>query len=87
MIVANLKYRGDRSVIAQLDSISKPSRSIRVDKDELARLVSGRRAKNAKGVGLGEMLLVRTANGAWYEGTDAVRQGLGGEVMVRVASQ
>ena len=59
ILVANLKYRGDRSVIGTLDLVSKPSRPVKVDHEELGRLLRGRRVKGVRGVGMGEMLLVR----------------------------
>ena len=87
MLIANLKYRGDRSVIGKLDSVSKPGKPIHVDNEELARLLRGRRVKGVRGIGMGEMVLVRSGGAKWLEGRDAVRQGIGGEVMVRVASE
>lgn len=84
ILVANLKYRGDRSVIGTLDLVSKPSRPIKVDHEELGRLLRGRRVKGVRGVGMGEMLLVRqmrdtprrrhSADGAADTGRAAVQE-------------
>ena len=87
MLIANLKYRGDRSVIGTLDLVSKPSKRIVVTHEELERLLRGRRVQGVRGVGMGQMLLVKTRNDNWLEGRDALRQGLGGEVMVLVGPE
>lgn len=58
-----------------------------MDKDELARLLRGRRVKGVKGVGLGEMVIVRSSDERYLEGRDAVRQEVGGEVLVRVGTE
>jgi len=87
LLVAKLKYRGDRSVISTLDLVSKPGKNILMTAEELARLLQGRRVQGVRGIGLGEVVLVKTGKDEWLEGRDAVRQGLGGEVMVRVGSE
>jgi len=87
MLVADLKYRGDRSVIGTLDLVSKPGKPIHVTHEELDRLLKGRRVKGVRGIGLGQMMLIKTQGDTWMEGRDALRQGLGGEVMVRVGPE
>lgn len=86
ILVANLKYRGDRSVIGKLDLVSKPSKRVELDKDELSLLVRGRRVKGIPGACLGELFLVKNKE-TYLEGREAVRLGLGGEVIARVGSQ
>ena len=73
-------------MIGTLDSVSKPGKRIHVDSEELAKLVKGKRVQGVRGIGMGEMIFVRTGSARWLEGRDAVRQGVGGELMVRVAS-
>lgn len=87
ILVTNLKYRGDRSVIGKLELISKPSKRVILDKDELARLLRGRRVKGVAGACLGEVFFVKTGNDAYLEAREAVRLGLGGEVLVKVGTQ
>lgn len=87
ILITNLKYRGDRSVIGKLELISKPSKRIVLDKDELARLVRGRRVKGVAGACLGEVFFVKTEDETYLEAREAVRLGLGGEVIVKVGAQ
>lgn len=54
-----------------------------MDKDEVERFVKGSRVKFVKGLGLGEVALIKSRLG-WVEGREAVRRGLGGEVVARV---
>jgi hypothetical protein len=42
-----------------MNLVSKPSVRIKVDNEELGRILSGKRAKNVAGVGMGEVLVVR----------------------------
>lgn len=86
MLVANLKYRGDRSVIGVLDSVSTPSRPFEVTRDELGRLLRGQRIRGVRGVLLGELVIVKRKDN-YYEGRDALRMGEGGEVLVRVGTE
>lgn len=87
ILVTNLKYRGDRSVIGNLQLISKPSKRIVLDKEELGRLLRGRRVKGVAGACLGEVFFVKAEDGAYLEAREAVRLGLGGEVVVKVGAQ
>lgn len=78
-------------MIGHLDSVSTPGKSVFVDSEELGRLLTGRRVRGVRGVGLGEMLIVKvkgeSGGSGFMEGRDAHRQGLGGEVLVRVGSE
>jgi hypothetical protein len=76
-----------------MNLVSKPSVRIKVDHGELGRILSGKRAKNVAGMGLGEVLVVRVpedkATGRkgtelYMEGWEAWRAGLGGEIVCRV---
>jgi ribosomal protein S8 len=80
---AELKYRNDRPVLRKMSPVSMPSRRIVLDKDEIRRFVKGSRVKFVRGLNLGEVALVANDKGI-FEGRDAIRQGLGGEVLARV---
>ena len=89
-----MKYRNGLPVLRQLDLISKPSFHIVVTRDELGRILRGKRARNIGGVGMGEILIVktpddkgkaRTGRDAYMDGWEAWRAGLGGELILRAA--
>ncbi|KAK4058164.1 hypothetical protein OIO90_000903 [Microbotryomycetes sp. JL221] len=82
-IWAELKYRNDRPVLNKMKLVSTPSRRVFMDQQEVARFVKGNRVKFVPGLGLGEMAFVKTQQG-WFEGREAVRRGVGGEVVARV---
>ena len=84
-IWAELKYREDRPVLSNMELVSKPSRRIFLDPGEVRRICSGRRAKQVVPLGMGEVAVVQT-NGKeyeWLEAREAIRLGLGGEVLCR----
>ena len=81
---AELKYRSDRPVLSKMSLVSQPSRRVFMDKDQVMRFVKGGRVKFVPGLTLGEVALVETKNGEWMEGREAIRKGLGGEVVARV---
>jgi len=81
----DLKYKAnDRPVLESLNLISKPSRKISLDKDELLRFVTGRRAKFVTPLKMGEVGIVNTRLG-WMEAREAIRRGTGGEVVARAS--
>ncbi|BGP12929.1 hypothetical protein JCM10213_004348 [Rhodosporidiobolus nylandii] len=80
---AELKYRADRPVLNKMRLVSHPSRRVKMDKDELKRFVRGSRVKFVPGLGLGEVALVASGS-EFVEGREAIRRGLGGEVIARV---
>ncbi|SGY29231.1 BQ5605_C002g01028 [Microbotryum silenes-dioicae] len=67
-----------------MELVSKPSRKVVLDKEELSRFVRGSRVKFVRGLGMGEVALVRSGEATWVEAREAVRKGLGGEVVARV---
>ncbi|WWC59920.1 uncharacterized protein I303_102482 [Kwoniella dejecticola CBS 10117] len=88
-----LKHRNGQPVLRRMGLVSKPSFRVVVDRDELGRLLVGKRARNVAGVGMGEILIVRTqedvksgriGTNRYLEGWEAWRAGLGGEVICRV---
>ncbi|GAA5872670.1 hypothetical protein JCM16303_004599 [Sporobolomyces ruberrimus] len=80
---AELKYRQDRPILSKMRLVSHPSRRIFMDKDEMRRFVKGSRVKFVPGLNLGEVAFVESNQG-FVEGREAVRRGLGGEVIARV---
>ena len=84
-IWAELKYRDDRPVLAQMELISRPSRRTFMDIGEIRRICSGRRAQQVKPLGMGEVAVVHTNNKEheWLEAREALRLGLDGEVLCR----
>lgn len=80
---AELKYRADRPVLKKMSLVSNPSRRVFMAPEEVERFVRGARVKFVPGLTLGEVALVHSRQG-WVEGREAVRRGLGGEVIARV---
>lgn len=80
----SLKHRNGQPVLRRLALVSKGSKRVFVTRDELGRLLTGRRAKHVPGVGLGEFFVVRCEEtGEYAEGWEAWRKGLGGELICR----
>lgn len=68
--------------------MSKPSVRVNVSRDELGQILHGKRAKNVPGIGMGEIMVIRTSEEHkedYMEGWEAFRAGRGGEVICRVA--
>lgn len=84
-IWADLKYRNDLPVLHSMEIISKPSKRVFMDLTEIRRLCTGRRAQNIQPLGLGEIIVVRTADpeNEWLEAREAVQMKLSGEVICR----
>lgn len=84
-IWAELKYREDRPVLSNMELVSKPSKNVFMTTGELLRICSGRRAKQMKPLGLGEIAVVRTADKEheWLEAREALQLKLSGEVICR----
>ncbi|GAA6000487.1 mitochondrial 37S ribosomal protein uS8m MRPS8 [Rhodotorula paludigena] len=80
---AQLKYRADQPVLNKMRLVSHPSRRVFMDASEIRRFVRGSRVKFVPGLGLGELALI-ASNEGFVEGREAVRRGLGGEVIARV---
>lgn len=88
-IWAELKYSGDRPVLTSAQLVSKPSKRIIMEPDEIKLLCTGRRAKFVSPLGLGEIAVIKTKAkseipSSWLEAREALRLGLGGEVICRV---
>ncbi|KAJ1025118.1 hypothetical protein NDA16_002624 [Ustilago loliicola] len=82
----DLKFRpDDRPVLEKMNVVSKPSRKLTMDKDELLRFATGRRAKFVKPLDMGEIGIVDCGKKGWWEVRDAIRRGYGGEVVARVS--
>lgn len=72
-------------MLRALELVSKPSKRVYVDVDGLRLLCSGRRARNVKPLGMGEVAVVRTEDveNEWLEAREALRLGLAGEIICR----
>ncbi|KAJ9121956.1 hypothetical protein QFC24_004539 [Naganishia onofrii] len=80
-----LKHRAGQPVLRRMQLVSKASKRVVVTREELGRLLTGRRARHVAGVGMGEILVVRDEEGGEVmEGWEAWRRGKGGEVVCRV---
>lgn len=82
-----MKYRDDQPVLRSMHAVSKPSLRVQMTKQELERLHAGKGVKSVRGLVTGEVCVVRTANGQYYEGREAIRAQLpSAEVICRVSS-
>ena len=81
---AELKYRYNLPVLHKMKLVSNPSRRVFMKPDELVRFVKGGRVKFVPGLNLGEVCLLQTKDGSFMEGREAIRKGLGGEMIARV---
>lgn len=83
-----LKYWDGRPVLSKASVISKPSRQLTVDVQELARLTRGFPTKlkggNVSGLGVGECMFVSTSRGV-LEVREALAKKVGGVLMCRVS--
>ncbi|KZS87003.1 ribosomal protein S8 [Sistotremastrum niveocremeum HHB9708] len=84
-IWADLKYRDDRAVLNMMELVSKPSKRIFMDVDELRRLCSGRRVQKVTPLEMGEIAVVKTKSKEfeWLEAREALQLNLPGEVICR----
>ncbi|KAK0525459.1 hypothetical protein OC835_005602 [Tilletia horrida] len=82
----DLKYGADdRPVLEKMTLVSKPSRKLHLSNEELLRFATGTRAKFVPPLKMGEIGLVQCGGHGWWEVRDAIKQGLGGEVVCRVS--
>ncbi|KAK0555034.1 hypothetical protein OC846_000225 [Tilletia horrida] len=82
----DLKYSSDdRPVLDSMELISKPSRKLHLTNEELLRFATGTRAKFIPPLRLGEIGIVKCGRAGWWEVRDAIKQGLGGEIICRVS--
>lgn len=72
-------------MLEKMSVVSKPSRMLKMDKDELLRFATGRRAKFVRPLEMGEIGVVDCGKEGWWEVRDAIRRGYGGEVVARVS--
>ncbi|CCH44681.1 hypothetical protein BN7_4249 [Wickerhamomyces ciferrii] len=85
-----LKYRGTDSVIRKVSLISKPSRRIILDHDQLKLLAAGKSVREIKPLQPSELVLVKvdtTKRNFSYEILDlaeAIERGGSGEVLCRI---
>ncbi|TIC26719.1 ribosomal protein S8 [Wallemia mellicola] len=77
-----LKYRSNRPVLNNMSVISKPSKRVWMEKDEVKRWVNGARIKGVSGLKLGEVGYLKTHGYGWLEARDAARRNLSGQAML-----
>ncbi|KAI0243742.1 hypothetical protein L0F63_001211 [Massospora cicadina] len=75
-----LKYRNNLPVLTKMQAVSKPSRKVIANADELEMIVSGRRVGLLAPLIPGEILIINTKEGV-MEIHDAVSLNLGGQVL------
>lgn len=77
-----------------MELVSKSSQRIVVTRDQLGLILTGKRAQNTGGIGMGEILIIKTdkdtatgrvGRNCYMDGWEAWRAGLGGEVVCRVS--
>lgn len=86
-----LKYSPvtQRPTLSTLELVSKPSRKIFMDRDEMIRWSTYRRAQFVPPLNMGEIGIVEShtggrPDGRWWEVREAIKRGVrGGEVVVR----
>ncbi|CAO1635569.1 unnamed protein product [Parajaminaea phylloscopi] len=80
-----LKYSSnDRPVLSQLELVSKPSKKVLMDQEELARFVSYRRTLFVKPLEMAEVGIVNAGKQGWWDAREAVKRGIkGGEVVAK----
>ena len=86
-IWADLKYRNDRPILENMHLVSKPSKRVFMDINEIRRLCTGRSVKTVKPLGMGEIAILRTNNKEyeWLEAREALQLRLSGEVICRAS--
>ncbi|KAF9445596.1 ribosomal protein S8 [Macrolepiota fuliginosa MF-IS2] len=84
-IWADLKYRDDLPVLSHMELVSKPSKRVFMDVNEIRLICSGRRAGTVKPLGMGEVAVVKTKDkeNEWLEAREALALKLPGEVVCR----
>lgn len=80
---STLKYRAGLPVLARASIVSRPSVHLHVDSQELRALLTGGRIRHRRGLGMGEIAIVRTRDGRYLEGWEAYAEGVGGEVICK----
>ena len=79
-----LKYWNNEPVMRNLKAISKPSRLVTADLEQLGKVARGFEAGHLKGLNLGELLFVSTDRGV-LEAREALARKVGGVVLCRVS--
>ncbi|CAI2176406.1 8388_t:CDS:1 [Funneliformis geosporum] len=78
----DLKYRNNEPVLKAMSCVSKGSRRIFMNVEELKNLIAGRRAKFITPLKLGEVAIINTSCGV-LEINEAIEQNHGGEILCR----
>lgn len=78
-----MKYHNTKPVLSQVSLVSKPSRRIILDAEQVGKLLNGVAVRHVPPPQLGEAMFIRTDNGEVLEIQEAFRRELGGELLVR----
>lgn len=80
----SLKVIGRLLLTGNLQIVSRPSKRIMVNPEELLRLQCGQRAQFVKPMGIGEIAIVHSQRQQkWLDGSDAIRENVSGELVAR----
>lgn len=79
-----LKYWNDQPVLKKLQAVSRPSRSVWADVEQLEKVSRGFEAGHLKGLNLGETMFLSTDRGV-LEIREALAKKIGGVVLCRVS--
>jgi len=79
-----LKYNNDEPVLKKMTAVSKPSKKVVMQVQELQNLAAGNRAQFIKGLQPGEIAILTTNYGV-LELREALEKGAGGEILCRVS--
>lgn len=79
----DLKYRDNKPVLQKMSCVSKSSKRVYMNVEELKNLTTGKRAKFIPPLKLGEIAIIGTSRGV-LEIKEAIEQNHGGEVLCRV---
>lgn len=83
--IRTLKYRNAQPVIRRAEILSKPSRHVYYTSKELRAVLTGGRVHSRPGLGMGDVLIIRTLENRYLEGWEAVAEGVGGEAIMVVS--
>lgn len=81
---STLKYRNGFPVLNRARLVSKPSLHLYATPSEIRAHLTGGRIQTKQGLGMGEISVIRTKEGRYLEGWEAVHEGVGGEILCSI---
>lgn len=79
-----LKYKDNAPALTSLSVVSKPSKKVTFNVNEMKSMASGRRAKFIKPLQPGEIAIMNTNQGV-LELQEAIKKNVGGEILCRAS--